>query len=467
MFEIFYRTDGIFSTLWRRTIKSKKGEKIWIILDGPVDTIWVENLNSVLDDNKMLTLANGDRIHMSSDCKLVFETHSVDNVSPATISRNGMIYMSSSTIDFRPLVSCWLLSRSSSEAEIFSVLFESSFQLLLFYVRTSLEGKLKLLECNYVKQTLDLLTGLIPDGNANLAFTKEHKDLHLKRLYVFALMWSLGAILELDDRMRLQEKMSTIIDLPLPTLDVMTRNDTIYNYVVDEKGEWVHWQTRVKKYIFPVFTVPIYEDIFIPNIDSVRMDFLIDTIAKQRKPVLLIGEQCTGKTVIINNYCKKYNTEEHLFKSFNVSSTSTPNVFQRTIESFVDKRMGMTYGPPGGKNMTVFIDDINMPIIDEWGDQIGNEITRQCISMQGFYSLDKPGDFINLTGIQFLAAMPHPGNTSIYMYNIYKLFSYIYLEFFLTLSVFIFSEVVDEMIFLNGSNASFLFLTAPTLKMLQ
>jgi len=67
--------------------------------------------------------------------------------------------------------------------------------------------------------------------------------------------------------------------------------DTIFEYVVGETGDWEHWSDRVPQYLYPDSEIPEYTGILVPNVDNVRTDFLIDTISKQSKCVLLIGEQ--------------------------------------------------------------------------------------------------------------------------------------------------------------------------------
>ena len=108
-------TQGVFSAIWGEANKKSNTTFTWLVCDGPVDAIWIENLNTVLDDNKILTLANNDRIAMLDNVKMTFEVENLNNASPATVSRNGIVYVSETDLYWKPLIDTWVADRISDK----------------------------------------------------------------------------------------------------------------------------------------------------------------------------------------------------------------------------------------------------------------------------------------------------------------------------------------------------------------
>lgn len=86
--------DGLFSNKLRALSELQDTNPKWIILDGDLDAFWIESMNSVMDDNKILTLANNERIPLKPHMRCIFEIRDLRFASPATVSRAGILYIS-------------------------------------------------------------------------------------------------------------------------------------------------------------------------------------------------------------------------------------------------------------------------------------------------------------------------------------------------------------------------------------
>ena len=70
-----------------------------------------------MDDNKILTLSNGDRIRLKNHCKLLFEVYDLQYASPATISRCGMVYVDAKNLSHEHFFYKWVVQFKEQSLE--------------------------------------------------------------------------------------------------------------------------------------------------------------------------------------------------------------------------------------------------------------------------------------------------------------------------------------------------------------
>ncbi|CCI47848.1 unnamed protein product [Albugo candida] len=413
-------TTGVFAAMWQKYNNKSNKFIMWIVCDGPVDAIWIEDLNTVLDDNKILTLANGDRMPMTENVKLMFEVETLVNASPATVSRAGIVFISDTDLDWAPVVEAWILKRPSTQQSILRALFAKYLgentpvnpgHCFDYLARNTL-SVMSVSRVGQASRLFSLLTGLLLGEHGNyISEVPVMLEQQLEKLFLYSLCWSLGALLEQEDRVKFHEWLGQYDKdgLLLPKCEI---GQTMYEYFVDPQTfEWRLW--RPPKWQPPPNTGAQlnFSSLLVPTMDSVRTLYLIENLHKQRKPVLMVGGPGTAKTSSALMYFQTLSMDHMMIKRINFSSATTPFMFQNAVETELDKRGGKSFGPPNGKKMTIFLDDLSMPLVNAWGDQPTLEIVRMLMELNGFCFLakDRRGDFKVCEDLQYVGAMGHPG----------------------------------------------------------
>uniref|UniRef100_A0A1I8PAD1 Dynein-1, subspecies f n=1 Tax=Stomoxys calcitrans TaxID=35570 RepID=A0A1I8PAD1_STOCA len=425
--------DGLFSNIFREINKPiERDERRYVCFDGDVDALWIENMNSVMDDNKLLTLANGERIRLENYCALLFEVGNLNYASPATVSRAGMVYVDPKNLRYSPYWQRWVLTRPEAQRELLNDMFEKIIIPAIAFIHEGLDGTsqgnpLKTVimqtELNMVVQFCNMYDALLPpfEMQDDLALGSPAPVAYdtdaLECGFIQCIYASLGACLIEHDQPVFDEFLKRSSGFPcvqdskekpasggqLPTCKA-----TLYEYFYcREQSCWLAWEWVVPAYRHhPQMK---FSEILVPTVDSTRTVNVLSLNSDIKRPVLLVGEAGTSKTAMISQYLRSLNKDVNILLNINFSSRTSSMDVQRTLEAAVEKRTKDTFGPPMGKKIACFIDDMNMPQVDEYGTQQPIALLKLFFERGGMYDREKDLSWKKFKDITFYAAMGRAG----------------------------------------------------------
>ena len=294
--------DGVLPIIMRECWKSTEKERKWVVFDGPVDSVWVENLNTVLDDNKKLCLTSGEIIKLNAKTSVIFEVDNLKFASPATISRCGMIYLETKILGWESLFISFLWRLQDT---VLSEFLERTFRRIIevCVCFLAIYGKIGVffVDLAILNTCLEIIEILI-------LYETGFNEEKLKNYMIFSVIWSFGASFDENNRSKFSVFFFDLIkginvnekyNLGMKEFEskVFLENFPVhgaklFEVIFDrEKKQWKSWISTLSD--FSISKSIDFYDLIIPNNDYIRNAFFLNLMVSNQKRFILYGP--TGK----------------------------------------------------------------------------------------------------------------------------------------------------------------------------
>ncbi|XP_055860055.1 dynein axonemal heavy chain 6-like isoform X8 [Biomphalaria glabrata] len=381
--------DGLMGLTVRFCVNDTTKDHQWIVCDGPVDALWIENMNTVLDDNKMLCLANSERIKFTPYIHMIFEVQDLAVASPATVSRCGMVYVDPDELKWLPFVKTWLDKwgkNMSPEAPAYLLkLFEIYVEDGLRFVSKKCTQTMNQVDISKINSFCKLLEAIFFYKLGQFDWSLESSKMFrfLCQIFVFCYLWALGG--NLNDEYRdafdlfIRQQFDENQDAKLPG------TYPLWSYYIEVDSKRMDlWERLVSSFRFDK-SISFFK-MMVPTVDTARYGYFLERLLSVQKPVLFTGGTGVGKSVIVRDLLDRISERMNYVPVYiNFSAQTSSGRTQEIIEGKLEKRKKNVIGAPQGKRVVIFIDDLNMPKLDTYGSQPPIELLRQYLDFDGLY----------------------------------------------------------------------------------
>ncbi|XP_077154625.1 cytoplasmic dynein 2 heavy chain 1 isoform X4 [Ranitomeya variabilis] len=381
-------SDGVLTNSARQVVREPQEISSWIICDGDIDPEWIESLNSVLDDNRLLTMPSGERIQFGPNVNFVFETHDLSSASPATISRMGMIFLSDENTDLNSLIRSWLRGQPEAHRHNLESWIGDYFEKALNWV---------LKQNDFVVETS--LIGTVMNGLCHLHGCTDRSQ------FIISLIRGLGGNLNMKSRNDFAKEVFSWAResppdprKPLDTyFDDKTGRLMSYNF---EKPENLTIEDFRNPQALPVIRTPDIQR----GLDYFRPWLGTDT----KQPFILVGPEGCGKGMLLR-YAFSQLRSTHIATVHCSAQTTSRHVLQKLTQTclVISTNTGRVYRPKDCERLVLYLKDINLPKPDKWGTNTLVAFLQQVLTYHGFY--DDNLEWVGLENIQIVASMSAGG----------------------------------------------------------